>query len=60
MARAVLKGGKKTSLRNANRNERSKGRHLLHDHGPSRIQGLAVGSSWRLVVGGGWRSAVGG
>ena len=50
----------KKNLRNANRNERSRGRHLLHGTGPSPLQRLAVGGSWRLAVDGSWRLAVGG
>ena len=54
-------------LRNANRNERSRGRSLLHgqgmgktqDHKNSIEQWLAVGGWWRLAVGGGWRLAAG-
>ena len=59
--------GKKKDLRNANRNECSRGRSLLPGHGAfstSKAGGwqlVAVGSGWRLAVGGGWqRLAVGG
>ena len=55
-ARAVLKGGK--NLRNANRNEPSRGRSLLNVHGTfstSKVGGwwLASVGGWRLVVPGG-------
>ena len=54
-------------LRNANRNERSRGRSLLRgqDMGKTQYdrngveQWLAVGGGWRLAVGGGWWLAVG-
>ena len=58
--------GKKKDLRNANRNERSRGRSLLPGHGTfsnSKVGGwrLAVGGGWRrLVVGGWWLGGVGG
>ena len=61
--RAVLKaGGEEEDLRNANRNERSRGRSLLHGHGTFSAFWqnygirLAVGG-WRLAVGG-WRLVV--
>ena len=63
---AVLKGEEKRKkrVRNANRNECSRGRSLLHGHGTF---GLGVGGWWGLAVGsrrlvavGGWRLAVGG
>ena len=60
--RAVLKG-RGGELRNANRNERSRGRSLLHGHGTfstSKVGGwrlTAVGGGWRLAVGDGWRLA---
>ena len=44
-------------LRNANRNQRSRGRFLLH--GDGTFSTLKVGG-WRLVVGGRWGLAVGG
>ena len=55
----LLRGGGGTNLDNANRNERSWGRSLLHGHGTfstSKVDGwrLAVGGGWRLAVGGGW------
>ena len=58
--------GKK--VRNANRNEPSRGRSLLHgpdtgntqDHRSIIEQRLAVGGGWRLAAVGGWRLAVGG
>ena len=67
----VLRGKnrrKKKRVRNANRNERSRGRLLLRgqdtgetqDHRNGIEQWLAVGGGWRLAVGGGWRLAVGG
>ena len=50
------------SLRNANMNEPSRGRHL--PHGWRLVVGggwwLAVGGGWQLAVGGGWQLAVGG
>ena len=54
--------------RKANRNERSRGRSLLHgqdmgktqDHRNGIEQWLAVGSGWRLAAVGGWQLAVGG
>ena len=60
------KGEKK--VRNANRNQRSRGRFLLHgqdmgktqDHRSSTEQWLAVGGGWRLVVSDWRRLAVGG
>ena len=67
VARAVLKGGK-VGVRNANRNEPSRGRSLRHgqdmgktqNHRSSIEQWLAVGGGWRLVaVGGWWLVAVG-
>ena len=70
---AVLRGKR---VRNANRNERSRGRSLLHgedmgntqNHSNSIEPWLAVGGGWRwmavgsqwLVTAGRWRSAVGG
>ena len=62
--RAVLK---EKSLRNAHRNERSRGRSLLRGQDMGKTQEtvlnnggrLAVGG-WRLAVGGWWRLAVGG
>ena len=65
---------KKTRLRNANRNVRSRGCSLLHGHrtfSTSKVGGwrlvavggwrrlAAVGGGWRLVAVGGWRLAVG-
>ena len=72
--RAVLEGKKKRrKVRNANRNERSRVRSLLHGQHMGKTQNdrnsieqwLAVGGHWRwqLVVGGGggrWRLAVSG
>ena len=66
MMRAVLKGGKNGDLHNANRNEGSWGRSLLHGHGTfstSKVGGwrLAAVDGWRLAAGGCWRlTAVGG
>ena len=57
-----LRGAKK-DLRNANRNERSHGRSLLHGHGnfsTSKIGGwrlVAVDGGWWLAVAGLWRLA---
>ena len=58
----------KKRLRNANINERSRGRCLLPGHGTFctskvgawRLAVVGGGRGWRLVVGGGWRLAVGG
>ena len=52
--------GKKKRVRNAKRNDRSRGRSLLPGHGAiftSKIGGwwLAVGGGWRLAADGGWR-----
>ena len=60
-ARAVLEGGKqKKDVRNANRNEHSRGRSLLPGHGTfSTWRLVAVGSGWWLVVGGGQLVALG-
>ena len=69
LGRAVLMGKKKKRVCNANRNERSRGRSLLHgpDMGTAQNQSnsieqwLAVGGGWQLAVCGGWRLvAVGG
>ena len=57
---------KKERVRDTNRNERSRGRSLLHghdmgktqDHRNSVEQWWAVGGGWRLAVGGCWRLAV--
>ena len=49
------KGKKKKKVRDANGNECSRGRSLLHVMGPSLLQRLAVGGGWwRLAVGGWW------
>ena len=68
--RPVLKGGGegKKKVRNANSDERSRGRSLLHgqdmgcpqNHRNSIEQWLAAGGGWRLAVGGGCQLAVGG
>ena len=67
--KAVLKRGKKKKrVRSAHRNERSRGRSVLHgqdmgktqNHRNSIEQYLAVDGNWRLADGGGWRLAVGG
>ena len=64
--RAVLEGGGGGKrVRNANRNECSRGRRLLHGQDIRKTQNrrdsgeqcLAVGGSWRLAVGGRWRLA---
>ena len=69
LSRGVLKGEKKERVRNANRNERSQGRSLLHGQEMGKTQNrrnsieqlLAVGGGWRLVAVGGWQLvAVGG
>ena len=60
LAGLSLKGGGGEGVHNANRNECSRGRSLLHEHGTfctsefGGWQQLAVGG-WRLAVGG-WRS----
>ena len=54
---------KTKKVRNANRNERSRGRFLLHDQDMGKTQNhrnsiekqLAIGGGWRLAVCGGWR-----
>ena len=55
-----VRGGKNWH-RNANINERSRGRCLLHGHGTFSTSKVAVGGSCRLAVGGGggWQLAVG-
>ena len=58
--------GDKRGARNANRNQRSWGRSLLHgrdmdktqDHRNGVGQWVAVGGGWRLAAVGGWRLAV--
>ena len=56
LPRAVLKGETK-KVRNANRNEGSRGRSLLH--GPGTFSTSKVGGWWLVAVGGWWRLAVG-
>ena len=70
IVRAVLRAEKMNRVRNANRNEPSRGRSLLHgqgmdttqDHGSTIEQCLAVGGGWWLVAvdGGRWLAVVGG
>ena len=57
--RGVLKVKQKKNIRNANRNERSRGRSLPPGHGTFSTS--KVGGWWRLAaVGGWWGLAVGG
>ena len=51
-------GKKRRRVRNANRNERSRGRSLLHDHMKWTFSTSKLGSWWRLAVGGWSRGAV--
>ena len=51
------RGGGGRRVRTANRNERSRGRSLLHGHGTFST---SKAGGWRLAVGGCWRLAVGG